>query len=129
MELEEVLQFLKERQNLEDLKAVLSIYSPEVVESAYKSIRRQKRKQKKKKKKGTIEEFMEFTLEKGYEKNGYYPPIEELRKIIHEHFSVPLKEDGKLPAHVELLIARVKNRVKVRIHRRRKKKKQSLDSQ
>ena len=49
MELEEVLQFLKERQNLEDLKAVLSIYSPEVVESAYKSIRRQKRKQKKKK--------------------------------------------------------------------------------
>jgi transketolase N-terminal domain/subunit len=128
MELEEVLQFLKERQNLEDLKAVLSIYSPEVVESAYKSIRRQKRKQKKKKK-GTIEEFLEFTLEKGYEKNGYYPPIEELRKIIHEHFSVPLKEDGKLPAHVELLIARVKNRVKVRIHRRRKKKKQSLDSQ
>ena len=128
MELEEVLQFLKERQDLEDLKAVLSIYSPEVVESAYKSIRRQKRKQKKKKK-GTIEEFLEFTLEKGYEKNGYYPPIEELRKIIHEHFSVPLKEDGKLPAHVELLIARVKNRVKVRIHRRRKKKKQSLDSQ
>ena len=128
MELEEVLRFLKERQNLEDLKAVLSIYSPEVVESAYKSIRRQKRKQKKKKK-GTIEEFLEFTLEKGYEKNGYYPPIEELRKIIHEHFSVPLKEDGKLPAHVELLIARVKNRVKVRIHRRRKKKKQSLDSQ
>ena len=121
MELEEVLQFLKERQNLEDLKAVLSIYSPEVVESAYKSIRRQKRKQKKKKKKGTIEEFMEFTLEKGYEKKGYFPPMEELRKIIHEHFSVPLKEDGKLPAHIELLIAKVKNRVKVRLYRKRKK--------
>jgi predicted metallopeptidase len=121
MELEEVLRFLKERQNLEDLKAVLSIYSPEVVESAYKSIRRQKRKQKKKKKKGTIEEFMEFTLEKGYEKKGYFPPMEELRKIIHEHFSVPLKEDGKLPAHIELLIAKVKNRVKVRLYRKRKK--------
>jgi len=121
MELEEVLRFLKERQNLEDLKAVLSIYSPEVVESAYKSIRRQKRKQKKKKKKGTIEEFLEFTLEKGYEKKGYFPPMEELRKIIHEHFSVPLKEDGKLPAHIELLIAKVKNRVKVRLYRKRKK--------
>ena len=128
MELEEVLHFLKERQNLEDLKAVLSVYSLEIVESACKSICRKKRRQKKRKKKGTIEEFLEFTLEKGYEKKGYFPPMEELRKIIHEHFSVPLREDRRLPAHIELLIARVKNRVKVRIHRR-KKKKQSLDSQ
>jgi len=121
MELEEVLQFLKERQNVEDLKAVLSVYSLEVVESACKSICRKKRRQKKKRKKGTLEEFLEFTLEKGYEKKGYFPPMEELRKVIHEHFSVPLKEDGKLPAHIELLIAKVKNRVKVRLYRKRKK--------
>ena len=125
MELEEVLQFLKERQNLEDLKAVLSVYSLEIVESACKSICRKKRRQKKRKKKGTIEEFLEFTLEKGYEREGFFPAREELRKIIHEHFSVPLKEDGKLPAHIELLITRVKNRVKVRIHRKKKKQNSS----
>jgi len=118
MELNDVLQFLQKRQKLDDLKAVLSVYPLEIIESACKSIRRQKRRQKKRKK-GAIEEFLEFTLEKGYEKNGYFPPIEELRKIIHEHFSVPLKEDGKLPAHIELLIARVKNRIKVRLYRKR----------
>jgi len=121
MELKDVLQFLRERQNVEDLKAVLSVYSIEIVESACKSICRKKRRQKKKRKKGTLEEFLEFTLEKGYEKKGYFPPMEELRKVIHEHFSVPLKEDGKLPAHIELLIAKVKNRVKVRLYRKRKK--------
>jgi hypothetical protein len=121
MELEEVLQFLKERQNVEDLKAILSVYPLEIAEYVCKSICRKKRRQKKKRKKGTLEEFLEFTLEKGYEKKGYFPPMEELRKIIHEHFSVPLKEDGKLPAHIELLIAKVKNRVKVRLYRKRKK--------
>jgi predicted metallopeptidase len=121
MELEEVLQFLKERQNVEDLKAVLSVYSLEIVESACKSICRKKKRQKKKRKKGTLEEFLEFTLEKGYEKKGYFPPMEELRKVIHEHFSVPRRENGKLPAHIELLIAKVKNRVKVRLYRKRRK--------
>jgi hypothetical protein len=116
----EILETLRKRgRKSSDLFGILSLYRTKDVHRAVKKLLR-KRKEKDTTK-GKVEEFAESFYQNYYNSTGRFPSIKKVRELVGAYFGIPLSSKGYLPSHIEKVILRAKNRVKVRAWRQAKK--------